>query len=1128
MKAIAKYGGILLAILLLTVSFSATVYADVVVPVDFYEAYYNDAGQLITTNTPVMNVQSREYSCSTNDCTNLGTFREYQNSGNTNRITYTFPTVAEFPSNGAYGIYAYNDNYIGWEINSTLAGTANFPVQRGYLAQIENCRIGIDQFDVINDVHPNQPIMVNIQASLDSTVTSPIANAGPLTAIPNEIQRTFQVGANVVLEIKDENGALVNTQTEGVLLDFSGSERVEFSYTPSNTGRYTATVTTYANDQKCRSSEPHFSAQSFDVINQGPTEQCYALLDNYDVSAQNTLVGNAVTFSVDKIANLYNEFGVLSALPAELVVEAYNDSGDLVYTTTIQSPANSNVVNAETESFTYTPQSAGYHTVQVSANIPSCPYNTVLSDEVSVSIFTTEPPVVDPNNAPVLSGLPDQTLYANTGFNGNLFDVDNFATDADSDSLSFTVTGESNTAVVDCGLDSSNNVDCQVMANQLGCSVVEITVSDGEDTDTDSFEVCVEVDPNANDAPVLSGLPDQTLYENSGFNNNLFDLDNFASDANNDALSFSITGQTDTSVVTCGIDSSNNVDCQVIANQLGCSVVEVTVSDGEDVDMDSFEVCVEVDPNTNNNVAPVIANLPDQTLYVGSGLNPDLFDLDNYASDTNNDALTFSLTSQSNTPVTTCGIDSNNNIDCIVSNLLGCSVVDVTVSDGQAIDTDSFEVCVINQTTNQTNTPPVWGTVGPFTLVENTGLNNDLVDLDTAVVDAENDALTIGIYAQSAPNVVSCSVDSGNNLDCTIVPNELGCSSVGLIANDGEYTAYGLAQVCVVENTTGGNNTNNAPSWNTIPDQIIYTGSGVNTNLIDVDNFINDADNDPIVVMISNQSNPAVVNCVLENDGTLTCTEFGTQGCSTVTISAFDGTDTSYESFDVCVVNDPNANNAPVANFGNVIMQENDPTTVVATLANNMSDTDNDALALTFVSQSNTDVVSCSLAPNTQLSCTPKANRYGSSVLTFTVSDGVDTITETMVVSVERDVSIYTPTTPDDIDGPNEYIYVSQFKVLNDDCTQSSYDCRDLGLLFNIRNDGDVDYEGLKITMTSFDLGIKRSIGPFDFDEGDVVTREVIIPTYGELPPGYHTIRMTISSKEGIERIVHREIFIRE
>ena len=118
---------------------------------------------------------------------------------------------------------------------------------------------------------------------------------------------------------------------------------------------------------------------------------------------------------------------------------------------------------------------------------------------------------------------------------------------------------------------------------------VRVTDPDGS-SDTDTFTITVD---SVNDTPVLSGLPDRSLDEDTTLNNTI-DLWVYASDVEtaDSGLVFTIVGNSNPS---CGasIDSSGYIDIQPAANWYGTSDVTVRATDPDgSSDTDTFTITV--------------------------------------------------------------------------------------------------------------------------------------------------------------------------------------------------------------------------------------------------------------------------------------------------------------------------------------------------------------------------------------------------------------------------------------------------------------------------------------------------------------------------------------------------------
>jgi len=220
-----------------------------------------------------------------------------------------------------------------------------------------------------------------------------------------------------------------------------------------------------------------------------------------------------------------------------------------------------------------------------------------------------------------------------------------------------------------------------------------------------------------NTAPTISGIPDQTFGVGSGFNDNIMDLYSYADDAEtaDPDLTYTITSQSDPSVVVCSIDSNRYMDCNVL--QLGSSDVTVEVSDGSLTDTDVFTVTVV------GNQAPELDQIGDKSVFEG-----DLLQFVVTAIDLEDDPLTYTAI---NLP---SGASFNNQIFSWTPNYDQSGSYDVVfvVSDGSSTDAETITITV-----NNVNRAPFLYSINDITVEE-----GDLVDIDPNASDPDNDALT--------------------------------------------------------------------------------------------------------------------------------------------------------------------------------------------------------------------------------------------------------------------------------------------------------------------------------------------------------------------------------------------------
>ena len=283
MKLIKLFIMIFTILVLLSSFVSATRYVNY----QFKEATIDINGIVTYTNTPITNVSAIGYVCTNGDCSTIGNTLwggAAINSGALDNMQLTYPTTLQ-NANG-YGVYYYTPDYITWESNPNWWGTTETDPQgpyNVYVGKKEGCHAPIDTFTVVNDVQPNVPLVIGIDASLDSTTYAAIRQAGPLDYIPpNLANQYYSVDTRITLEIYDWNDNLVETQVQDTVISFSGSVRVEFTWTPTISGDYRAIAYTDVTDSKCSSSIQQETQKNFHVLSEDPRNMCYTLLNNLD------------------------------------------------------------------------------------------------------------------------------------------------------------------------------------------------------------------------------------------------------------------------------------------------------------------------------------------------------------------------------------------------------------------------------------------------------------------------------------------------------------------------------------------------------------------------------------------------------------------------------------------------------------------------------------------------------------------------------------------------------------------------------------------------------------------------------------------------------------------------------
>jgi hypothetical protein len=257
--------------------------------------------------------------------------------------------------------------------------------------------------------------------------------------------------------------------------------------------------------------------------------------------------------------------------------------------------------------------------------------------------------------------------------------------------------------------------------------------------------------------PIITGLPDQIVNEDSGLNNNLIDLWNYASDFETpvNELIFEVVDQTHDEIVNCMVDSNRYIDCTTQPDGFGGSDVTVQVMDGDGVtDTDTFNIYV----NPIND-CPVLNHIDDIT--VGE---EDLVDINPTATEVDGDPVIFTFAP----PLNGVGEWQTHVGDA------GIYVTTVTVSDTICIDTQDVTITVTELDSDDDGIPD---STDNCVNIYNPGQED--LDGDGIGNVCENDADGDGY-----DNTVDC-----NDLDPTIHPGatEVLCDGIDQDCSGSDY-----------------------------------------------------------------------------------------------------------------------------------------------------------------------------------------------------------------------------------------------------------------------------------------------------------------------------------------------------
>ena len=321
------------------------------------------------------------------------------------------------------------------------------------------------------------------------------------------------------------------------------------------------------------------------------------------------------------------------------------------------------------------------------------------------SLDTIRVSLTRPTFPPVVSGIPDQAI--NLGQLFTSFDLDDYVTDADhSDSeLTWTTSGENNLTV-------NINVSTHVVnitatdTNWVGNETITFRATDPDglfDEVNATFRInAIPV------APVVSGIPDQTIVLGQSFVT--FDLDNYVTDQDNspDQLTWTTSGENNLNV---SINDTSHIVTIVPnnSNWVGNETITFRATDPGSLYGEDAAVFTILAP-------PVVAGIPDQTIQKDSLFST--FDLDNYVIDSDNtpDQLTWTVSGAINLNININASSHVVTITAIDTNWVGSETITFRATDPDGLFDEDVAVFAINAPGNNapvfTSEPIVSATAG--------------------------------------------------------------------------------------------------------------------------------------------------------------------------------------------------------------------------------------------------------------------------------------------------------------------------------------------------------------------------------------------------------------------------------
>ena len=807
--------------------------------------------------------------------------------------------------------------------------------------------------NAVNDV----PTISDItdQATNEDTATGPIAfTIGDVETTPASL---------TVSGTSSDQGVVANAD---IVFGGSGASRT-VTVTPVANASGTATITVTVSDGTDTATDTF--VLTVNAVNDVPT-----ISDITDQATPEDTPTGAIAFTI----------GDVETAPASLTVSGTSSNQTLV--------TNGNLVfggSGASRTVTITPENEQSGTTTIT---------TTVSDGSDTATDTFVLTVTNVNDPPTISDITDQATNENTATDPIAFTIG----DVETAPGALTVTGSTsdqtlvpNANLVFGGSGASRTVTITPGTDETGTATITITVSDGVNDTTDTFDLTVTV----NTVPTISAIGDQATPEDTATGPIAFtvgDAETAAADLVVTATSNDQTVAPDGNITIGGSGASRTVDIAPAADQNGIVTITVTVDDGQDTTTETFDLDVQA-----VNDVPTISDVTDQSTPEDTPAGPFAFTVGDVETAPGSLVVTGSSSNQAVVPngnITFGGSGASRTVTVTpASNQSGTATITVTVSDGTDTATDTFDLTV-----TAVNDPPTISDITNQATPENTALG----PVGFTIADVETPAASLTVTGSSSdqgliPNGNLVFGGSGASRTITITPaaDQSGTATITVTVSDGTATGTDSFDVTVTavndpptisditdqatpEDTAAGPLAFTVGDTETAPGSLVVTGSSSDQGVVA---------NGDITFGGSGASRTVTVTPVTDASGT-----------ATITVTVSDGTDTTTDTFVLTVnaVNDP-------PTISDITNQSTPEDTATSPLGFTIGDVETAPASLTVTGSSDDqtlipdgNIVFGGSGASRTVTITPAADQTGTATITVTVSDGTDTATDTFDLTV--------------------------------------------------------------------------------------------------------------------------------
>ena len=594
------------------------------------------------------------YTCSDASCSNVKVpaFTSGKNTGNSNNYgslsdgEIVYPTSLE--TQYGYALYFYKEGYLPMEYFSDYHGNGYVDSEIVFQKKAL-CSAPINHIEVLNDVRPNIPLVIDVSASLDADTYSAFSSASNTPSyVPQGYENYYSAETKVTLNIYKSGKSIkpVYTETKTINLFMDSSQPIQFTWTPTIQDDYVASITTEEIDNQCSSSKPQTATASFLVHEDVPQNACYTILNRPGTSNPiDAEVGEKITITGDKSSYYIDNYQNIDPVDSEVTITITNSAGAQFFKQTSSS-----------FSFEWVPSESGYYTIKVEgiATDSKCTGLTNYPSQVLTIPLIVYPKTTPAENILDLKFIPNQivdegselTLFVTPSYyNGNQkiqYSADNLPAGATFEPVysegvlnypnallgyRFTWAPDYETVSHQTSfIDTAKKFITQFFTNGKECRDdgkcdFRITFEASAGNLNDQQEVTISVRDVNRWPHVVKQLGPYIVTE--GDLVKVVPTSSFT-DLDFDSLAYTYTAPL-----------NQNGEWQTKVGDVGEYISKITASDGKATA--NQDILIVVRAAHIENQAPVFESIPDQSIYVGEELT---FTIE--ANDQDNDALTYS------------------------------------------------------------------------------------------------------------------------------------------------------------------------------------------------------------------------------------------------------------------------------------------------------------------------------------------------------------------------------------------------------------------------------------------------------------------------------------------------------